>query len=236
MEGLRDFVTEEQFQTALDNFYTYSMTGFRATTDWADKLDRKLSEMKEAGICPDVIIFDNVSRIIEGDIISQKDVKIIHRLFKPIALKYNLAVLLISHTRKTNASSLQDISGSGDFGAQVTVAYISKFETETRDGVVLSIKKVKNNLGNPRGEPEKLVLTGTPEFLTLQADGILTNRPRPKYDECKTDLDTYLKTVTETTHKDIITVLTGKGHTRYMIDNVLREGNYKKANGMYGLI
>ena len=101
----------------------------------------------------------------------------VHRLLKPIAIDYNLAILLLSHTRKGDPRELQDISGSGDFGAQVTIAYIVKrykgITAETE--VNLWFKKVKNNLGRPTGPPESLLIHEVAkDELTLSHQGLVS--------------------------------------------------------------
>jgi len=143
-----------------ENVTFHCMEGFRTTENWVNRLKGYLNDLKKRGKLPDLIIIDNISRTFEGDTNTVVDARMVHRLLKPIAIDYNLAILLLSHTRKGKPTELQDISGSGDFGAQVTIAYITKrykgITSETE--VYLWFKKVKNNLGRPTGPPESLLI------------------------------------------------------------------------------
>ncbi|UCF49262.1 MAG: AAA family ATPase [Thermoplasmatales archaeon] len=160
-----------------ENVTFHCMEGFRTTENWVNRLKGYLNDLKKKGKLPDLIIIDNISRTFEGDTNTVVDARMVHRLLKPIAIEYNLAILLLSHTRKGNPTELQDISGSGDFGAQVTIGYITKrymgvtAETE----VNLWFKKVKNNLGRPTGPPESLLIHEvTKDELTLSHQGLVS--------------------------------------------------------------
>jgi hypothetical protein len=192
MKGL--LIGEEDKKKTAESVTFHCMEGFRTTLNWANRLRAYLNDLKKRGKLPDIIIIDNISRTFEGDTNTVVDARVVHRLLKPIALDYNLSILLLSHTRKGDPTKLQDISGSGDFGAQVTIAYITKryrgivSETEVR----LWFKKVKNNLSRPTGRPESLLIREVAkDELTLSHQGYVAEvckKEKKKSDEIKADI------------------------------------------------
>lgn len=210
-----EYCTETEKDTMLDNVDFYCMDGFRLSDKYRVEITRLLRRLRAAKRLPDLIIIDNVSRIFEGDSNTQGDAKLIHRMFKGISIEFNLAVLLISHTRKGNPNTLQDISGSGDFGAQVTISYISKrIGKETNPKY--SFKKVKNNLGMPTSPSITYRIRSFANQLEVKYEGVTSEL----YRESKVD--------------DLVKALTqimepGENSTRKAITLALEDAKFKKG-------
>jgi len=228
MESCKLFLSDEQYESAINNVGFYCMTGFRMDEFWGNELDNVISDMRNNNNCPDLIIFDNVSRIFEGDSNTQEAAKMVHRVLKPLAIKYNIGILLLSHTRKGSPETLSDISGSGDFGAQVTIAYISKL-VSSNDGVAsIWLRKVKNNLGVPIGDPYSFDIKGSKTDLTITYEGLVSSVMRAKNnltDQIKTEVTTILSE-----HG-----MTWKGIMLHLINKGFNEGTSKATlNKMSG--
>ena len=75
---------------------------------------------------PDLVVIDNIARCMVGSERDERDVSLILRMLKPIIEEYGTSFVIIHHTRKGNAKSLEDISGSRDFGGQCDNAFMLK--------------------------------------------------------------------------------------------------------------
>jgi len=230
MNGIEQFTNKDDMNEISKNVRCFSMEGFTFNTEWGIKLEFLLDKYKKAGVCPDLIIIDNVSRTFEGDSNKIADARIIHKLLKKIALDYNLAVLLISHTRKGDPTCLADISGSADFGAQVTIGYIVKIGHTKDDEVSLWFKKVKNNIGFPTGRPESLLIKNLDfdeiknEYLsfTLTNEGLVSEVMKKQESITDNIRDEILKIcINPTSWKDIVIHLLSKGYKDGTIRGVL---------------
>jgi hypothetical protein len=209
MNGLN--LTPEQKKKACENSIFYSMEGFRIDQMWADGLLFLLLRMEIEGNKPDVIMIDNVSRIFEGDSNTQEAAKMIHRYLKPIAIRFNCAILLLSHTRKGNPETLSDISGSGDFGAQVTIAYISKKVGVTGNTVNMWFKKVKNNIGIPENSAQSYDVCGTEENVKIVFRGSTKEIMHTISDNIREEIMGFMDFDVEYTWKQIIDAMKDKG-------------------------
>jgi len=96
---------------------------------------------------PDLIVIDNIARCLVGNERDEKDVSAVLNLLKPLMEKYGTAFVIIHHTRKGNGTSLEDISGSRDFGAQCDNAFFIS-ETDKEDNKKeFTLKHVKTRFG-----------------------------------------------------------------------------------------
>ena len=78
---------------------------------------------------PNLIVIDNIARCFVGSERDEQQVSQIHRLLKPIQEEYGISFVIIHHTRKADTKgkgrkTLDDISGSRDFGAQCDEAFL----------------------------------------------------------------------------------------------------------------
>ena len=71
-----------------------------------------------------VLIFDTMHRFAFYDENKSDDINILYtRVFKPLTEKYNLAIVFLHHSTKTNQGGSFSYRGSGDFLGMVDVAY-----------------------------------------------------------------------------------------------------------------
>lgn len=233
-----DALTETEKETVMNNVDFYCMDGFRLDTKWGNELNRLLLRMKAAKRLPDLIIIDNISRIFEGDSNTQGDAKLVHRIFKTIAIRFNVAILLISHTRKGNPNTLQDISGSGDFGAQVTISYISK-RIGSDNNPKYWLKKVKNNIGVPTSPAIVYDIHGYGDSLEIKYEGIHSDLyNNSKSGAIEKSLQTIMKSGEVLSRNAIIAALKDKDFKegtiiKHLFDKPSIDGFKKTERGKY---
>jgi RecA-family ATPase len=121
-----------------------NIAGFKFFFHHIEELKRLIKKHK-----PDLIIIDNIARCMLGSERDEQDVSKILGMLKPIIEEYKTSFVVIHHTRKGNATSLDDISGSRDFGGQCDNAFLLK--EIGKEGVTKKFKltqvKAKYGLG-----------------------------------------------------------------------------------------
>jgi len=107
-----------------------------------DGLEEEIKKYK-----PDLIIIDNIARCLQGSERDEQDVSLILKLIKPLIETYGVAFVIIHHTRKGNAKTLEDISGSRDFGGQCDNAFMLKQFGKTDNVKKFVLTQVKSKYG-----------------------------------------------------------------------------------------
>lgn len=112
-------------------------------------IDKHIEVLKELikKYQPDLIIIDNIARCFHGDERNEEDVSKILALLKPITEEFGTAFVIIHHTRKGDAKTLEDISGSRDFGAQCDNAFLLKQCNKKNSIKTFMIKQLKSKHG-----------------------------------------------------------------------------------------
>ncbi|MCF8014065.1 AAA family ATPase, partial [Candidatus Woesearchaeota archaeon] len=172
-EGLDDvrFVIEKDVK--LDNF-----------SPWFQRLDALISEFN-----PDVIIIDSAVRFIDGDENSSKDIRKIYEFIRPLINKHNVSWILLHHLRKGYGNkSVNDLRGSGDFGAFVDVIIMV-----SKNGDVLTVKQEKNRHQKPLC-PFKVTFIDTEEGdLLFQYSKDVPEEVIKEYDKCATAIKKWVE-------------------------------------------
>lgn len=115
---------------------------------------------------PNLIVIDNIARCLVGSERDEKDVAAVFNMIKPLIEKYRVSFVIIHHTRKGSGNTLEDISGSRDFGAQCDGAFILSETNRENDKkeFTLTQKKIKYGIEIPdvifnvSGNADKLIV------------------------------------------------------------------------------
>lgn len=118
---LHKLIDDKEIVDVDRNLVFSCITGFRIDKPFTTSLIQLLEKRKF-----NVIVIDNIARCLIGSERDEQDVAKVHNLLKPITEKYNVSFIIIHHTRKGDPNSLEDISGSRDFGGQCDRAFIIK--------------------------------------------------------------------------------------------------------------
>jgi len=118
-----------------------------------------------------IVVIDNIARCLLGSERDEKDVSKILNLLKPLMEEeIRPSFVPIHHTRKGNPQSLEDISGSRDFGAQCDNAFLLKYIMREGSGKKFSIREMKNK--NDMEAPDtNFVVSGDKYNLTVDFVG-----------------------------------------------------------------
>jgi len=121
------------------------------TQPWVDAIEKVIEKYDI-----DLVIIDNIARCFVGSERDEENVKKLHRLLKPICEKTKVSFIIIHHTKKKDhrfdsSISLEDLSGSRDFGAQCDEAYIiDRYRTIQKDKkTIFKLYQVKAKDGFP---------------------------------------------------------------------------------------
>jgi len=126
-----------------EGIFFSSMAGFKLERVWIEDLK---NQIKQYSI--NVVVIDNIARCMVGSERDEKDVSKIHDLLKPLAEELGVTILYLHHLRKTDfknhhPKTLEDISGSRDFGAQCDDAYIVDFFSRKGNTKTFKLMQVK---------------------------------------------------------------------------------------------
>lgn len=176
-------------QIETDKVLFSSMNGFRINYECVKELEILIKREK-----PDIIVLDSFIRVFEGDERGE-EVKVVHRLLKPLIEKYNLSIFILHHLRKENvklkgARTLDDIRGSGDLGGQCDQAFLLQ-----RYGEVTAYTKTFNCIplkekDGLEGQGFSFKVTGNPEEIELRFswDGYIEENIEEAYNKTKADI------------------------------------------------
>jgi len=103
------------------NIVFANISNFKFVKNHIDMLELVVKQLK-----PDLIVIDNIARCLKGDERNEQDVSEILNLIKPLIETYGVSFVIIHHCRKGNGTTLEDISGSRDFGGQCDNAFLLK--------------------------------------------------------------------------------------------------------------
>jgi len=160
-----------------DDIVFANISGFKISKEWAKKLEEYIKKFN-----PDLIVIDNIARCLVGSERDERDVANIHSLLKPLIEKYGVTIVIIHHCRKKDEKNtprtLEDLSGSRDFGGQCDEAFLldvyKKSDDETKIFKLIQLKR-KDGLEH---KPINFKVIGNidtdpPSSLTIEFDGYI---------------------------------------------------------------
>jgi len=132
---------------------------------------------------PDMIVIDNIARCLIGSERDEKDVSNVMRLLKPLIEAYNVTILIIHHTRKGNPQSLEDISGSRDFGAQCDNGFLLRQVKRKGNMKRFLLRQLKIKMSLEMEDINFAVEGSREEPLTIRYEGLASDVIKNLYQE-----------------------------------------------------
>ena len=139
----RDAMTDRFKKFNMDaglNFHLLSKTSFRIALEHIKKF---VLWCKDRGV--GLVIIDSLIRYLEGEENSAHDVAQMFKLLR-LFVKDGISVITTQHNRKEGAKKLDDIRGSGDFGAAVLSQLSLSVSKSTGE---ITVRHLKSNLDEP---------------------------------------------------------------------------------------
>ena len=169
---------------------------------------------------PDLIIIDNIARCLKGSERDEQDVSMILGLIKPLIEEYGVSFVIIHHNRKGNGKTLEDISGSRDFGGQCDNAFMLK--QYKKYGIVKSfvLTQVKSKYGLEM-DAINFSVSGD-DKLSVYYEGTASENIQNIVDSIKQELMLWIMDNPSTTYKTIELI-------NAMKDNNFKDDSIRKA-------
>lgn len=211
-----------------DKIHFACLNGFRLQKEpWILELEKKIIATGAK-----VVVLDSFVRVFLGDERSEKDVRKVHDLLKPLVEKHKVTIFILHHLRKQDIKAnrprnLDDIRGSSDIGGMCDQAFIlnrcgiPKIDMKTFECIPV---KEKDGL---EGRGFNFLVKGTPDSDELRVvfSGFIDDNIEKAYEKTREDIINLMKDGVKRKTKDIVRSIKHKRSTVIKIlDDLTTEG------------